>query len=360
MARVKGRIAVHVTVNDLAELVGGTVHGDGMLAVSAAKPVPDAGPRDVTFVENERNVRLLGSCRAAAVVAPASLVARIAQLSNAEGREFTIVQVIDALSGFAAIMQKLHGQPQPPPHGIDPRAFVHPTAQIGADASILPFATVGEGCVIGARCRLHSGVSLGRYCRLGDDVLLYPHAVLYDNTVLGDRVILHAHAVIGADGFGYRMREGKHVKSPQFGWVELGDDVEVGAGTAIDRGTFQPTRIGAGTKLDNLVQIGHNCQIGRHNLFVSHVGMAGSCSTGDYVVLAGQAGVADHVHLGDRAQIGAQAGVPSDVEAGVRMLGSPARPEGAEKRIFVSLERLPAVCRDVRRIKRQLGIPDDK
>jgi UDP-3-O-[3-hydroxymyristoyl] glucosamine N-acyltransferase len=357
--RMKGRIGVHVTVNDLAVLVNGTVHGDGERAIGAAKPVPDAGPRDVTFVENERNVRLLGTCRAAAVVAPASLAARISKLSSVDGIEFTVVQVNDALTGFAAIMHKLHGQPDPPPHGIDPRAFVHPTAQIGADASILPFATVGEGSVIGARCRLFSGVAVGRNCRLGDDVVLYPHAVLYDNTVLGDRVILHAHAVLGADGFGYRMQDGKHVKSPQFGWVELGDDVEVGAGSTIDRGAFQPTRIGAGTKIDNLVQIGHNCQVGRHNLLVSQVGMAGSCSTGDYVVVAGQAGVADHIHIGAGAIIGARSAVSREVPPGVRFLGVPARPEGEQKRILVSLDRLPAVCRDVRRIKRQLGIPDE-
>ncbi len=307
---------MHVTVNDLAGLVSGTVHGDGQRAISAAKPVPEAGPRDVTFVENERNIRLLGACRAAAVVAPATLAERIAKLSSPDGREFTVVQVKDALTGFAAMVQKLHGQPEPPPHGVDPRAFIHPTAQIGPDASIWPFAAVGEGSVIGARCRLHSGATVGRNCRIGDDAVLYPHAVLYDNAVLGCRVILHSHAVVGADGFGYRLQDGKHVKAPQFGWVELGDDVEVGAGTTIDRGTFQPTRVGAGTKLDNLVQIGHNCQIGRHNLFVSHVGMAGSCSTGDYVVLAGQVGVADHVHLGDRVQIGAQAGVAADVPAG--------------------------------------------
>ncbi len=355
----KGRIGVHVTVNDLAGFVSGTVHGDGERAIFAAKPVPDAGPDDVTFVENERNLRLLATCRAAAVVTPASLAERIFKLNSADGRPFTVVQVKDALTGFAAIMQKLHGQPEPPPHGIDPRAFVHATAQVGVDASILPFAVVGEGSIIGARCRLHSGATIGRNCRLGDDVILYPHAVLYDGAILGDRVILHAHAVIGADGFGYRMQDGKHVKSPQFGWVELGDDVEVGAGTTIDRGSFQPTRIGTGTKLDNLVQIGHNCQVGRHNLFVSHVGMAGSCSTGDYVVLAGQAGVADHVHLGDRVQVGAQSGVASSAPPGIRMLGSPARPEGEEKRILVTLERLPAVCRDVRRIKRQLGMPDE-
>ena len=351
---------MHVTVSNLAVLVGGTVHGDGERVLAAAKPVPDASPHDVTFVENERNVRLLATCRAAAVVAPFSLAARIAQLMNTDGRVFAVIQVKDALTGFAAIMQKLHGRPESPPHGIDPCAFVHPTAQIGIDASVFPFASVGEGSVIGARCRLHSGATVGRHCRIGHDAILYPHAVLYDDSVLGDRVILHAHAVIGADGFGYRMQDGKHVKSPQFGWVELGDDVEVGAGTTIDRGTFQPTRIGAGTKLDNLVQIGHNCQIGQHNLFVSHVGMAGSCTTGDYVVLAGQVGIADHIHLGDGVQVGAQSGVAGNAAAGTRMLGSPARPEGEEKRIFVSLERLPAVCRDVRRIKRQLGIPDEK
>ncbi len=350
---------MQVTVNDLAVLVNGQVHGDGGRIICAAKPVPEAGPQDLTFVENERNARLLKACRAAAVVAPAPLAARMAEFLGASERAFTLVEVHDALAAFVVIMQRLHGRPEPPPHGIDPRAFVHPSAAIGADASVYPFASVGEGSTIGARCRLFSGTSIGRNCRLGDDVTVHPNAVLYDDTVLGDRVIVHANAVIGADGFGYRMQDGRHLKTPQFGCVEVGDDVEIGAGTTIDRGTFQATRIGAGTKIDNLVQIGHNCQIGRHNLFVSQVGVAGSCSTGDYVVLAGQVGVADHVHLGDRALIGAQSGVPSDVAAGVRVLGTPARPQGDQKRILLSLDRLPALCRDVRRLKRQLGVPDE-
>jgi UDP-3-O-[3-hydroxymyristoyl] glucosamine N-acyltransferase len=357
--RMKGRIDVHVTVNDFAVLVNGTVHGDGERAIRAAKPVAEAGSSDVTFVENERNVRLLAACRAAAVVAPDALAERISELRGLEGQSFIVVQVKDALAGFVAIAQHLHGQPEPPPHGIDPRAAVHPSAKVGADASVFPFVSVGEGSVIGVRCRLHSGAVIGRNCRLGDDVTLHPQAVLYDNTVLGDRVILHAHAVIGADGFGYRTQDGKHIKTPQFGWVEIGDDVEIGAGTTIDRGTFQPTRIGAGTKIDNLVQIGHNCQIGRHNLLVSQVGMAGSSSTGDYVVVAGQAGVADHIHIGAGAVIGARSAVSREVPPGARFLGIPARPEGEQKRILVSLDRLPAVCRDVRRIKRQLGIPDE-
>jgi UDP-3-O-[3-hydroxymyristoyl] glucosamine N-acyltransferase len=144
---------------------------------------------------------------------------------------------------------------------------------------------------------------VGRFCRLGDDVTLYPHATLYDETVLGDRAVIHANAVLGADGFGYRLQEGRHVKVPQLGHVEIGADVEIGACTTVDRGTFQATRIGDGTKIDNLVMVAHNCQIGRHNLFVSQMGIAGSSTTGDYVVVAGQAGIVDHVRIGDRATI---------------------------------------------------------
>jgi UDP-3-O-[3-hydroxymyristoyl] glucosamine N-acyltransferase len=165
--------------------------------------------------------------------------------------------------------------------------------------------------------------------------------------------------VLGADGFGYRLIDGRHVKVPQLGRVEIGDDVEVGACTTIDRGTFQATRVGAGTKLDNLVMVGHNCRIGKHNLFVSQVGMAGSSSTGDYVVLAGQVGVVDHVHIGDRTIIGAQSGVPGDVPADQQVLGAPARPIREQKRILISLDKLPEMVRDLRRIKQKLGLNDE-
>src|SRR5262249_14725585 len=153
-------------------------------------------------------------------------------------------------SAFVAIVRHLHGRAEPPPHGIDPKAAIHPTAQIGADASIFPFAAVGEGSVVGARCCIHTGAVVGRYCRLGDDVILYPNVVLYDGTVLGHRVMIHANAVVGADGFGYRPHDGRHVKVPQLGHVEIADDVEIGACTTIDRGTFQATRVGEGTKID--------------------------------------------------------------------------------------------------------------
>jgi UDP-3-O-[3-hydroxymyristoyl] glucosamine N-acyltransferase len=345
----KGRPRVSVTVQQLAELVQGQVQGDGDQVITAARPLDEARPGDVTFIEDEKHARFLHDCRASAIVAPASLP------TNGQ----TIIQVADPLSAFVLIVRHLHGRPEPPPHGIDALASVHQTASIGEGASVHPFAVIGEGSVLGARCRVHSGAVVGRHCHLGDDVTLYPNVVLYDGTILGNRVIIHANAVLGADGFGYRLQGSRHVKVPQLGHVEIEDDVEIGACSTVDRGTFQATRVGQGTKIDNLVQIGHNCRIGSHNLLVSQMGMAGSSSTGDYVVVAGQVGIVGHIHIGDRAMVGGQAGVTKDVPAGQHMLGSPATPEREQKRILMTLEKLPEIRRDLRRIKQQLGIADE-
>jgi UDP-3-O-[3-hydroxymyristoyl] glucosamine N-acyltransferase len=339
---------VTVTLRELAELVHGQVHGDGELLIHAARTLQEALPGDITFVEDDKHASQLHGCQASAAVVPTSV----------PPNGLAVIQVGDPLTAFVAIVRRLHGRAEPPVHGIDPRAAIHPSAQIGPDASILPFAVIDEGCVVGARCRIHGGVSIGRFCRLGDDVVLYPNVVLYDETVLGNRVIVHANAVLGADGFGYRPHNGRHVKVPQLGHVAIGDDCEIGACTTIDRGTFQATRVGEGTKIDNLVQVGHNCRIGRHNLFVSQMGIAGSSSTGDYVVVAGQAGIVDHIQLGDRVVIGAQAGVTKDVPAGQCMLGSPATPVREQKRILMSLEKLPEIRKDVQRIKQVLQIVD--
>jgi UDP-3-O-[3-hydroxymyristoyl] glucosamine N-acyltransferase len=337
-----------VTIRQLADLVQGRLIGDENLVIHAARALTEAQAGEITFVEDEKHLaHLHASPASAAVVSPAVPV---------NGK--TLIQVADPLQAFVAIVRHLHGRSEPPPHGIDPRASVHASAKIGPEASVHPLAAIGEGSVVGARCRIHTGAVVGRYCRLGDDVTIYPNAVLYDGTVVGHRVIIHANAVLGADGFGYRLQNGRHVKVPQLGHVEIGDDVEIGACTTIDRGTFQATRIGEGTKIDNLVQVGHNCQIGRHNLFVSQMGIAGSSTTGDYVVVAGQVGIVDHVHIGDRVMIGGQAGVTKDVPAGQHILGSPATPEREQKRILMSLEKLPDLRRDLRRIKQQLRLDD--
>lgn len=348
------------TVQQLAALVQGQVHGDGNRVIEGARPVSEAQSGDITFVENEQYARMINQCRASAVVVPQRLVARLPDLVNKLPAHVSAIQVSDALSAFVTIAKHLKGQAAERPHGIDPRALVDESAQVGPESSIHAFAVVGVGSVLGARCRLYPGAVVGRNCRLGDDVTLYPHAVLYDDTVLGDRVTIHANAVIGSDGFGYRLQEGKYVKVPQLGRVEIAEDVEIGACTTIDRGTFQPTRIGAGTKIDNQVMIGHNCQIGQHNVLVSQVGIAGSCKTGDYVVMAGQVGLSDHLTIGERAMIGPQAGLARDVAPGQRVMGTPGRPESEAMRIFATSAHLPAMRRDIKMIKQHLGLADSE
>lgn len=337
------------TLRQLAELVEGQLHGDGELSISNASPLGEAQAGDITFLDDAKHAERLHASKASAAVVPSSV----------QANGMPLIHAADPLGAFVRIYRHFHGQRQAKPHGIDPRSCVHSSARIGKDSSIHALAVVGEGSTLGERCVVHSGAVVGRDCRLADDVILYPNCVLYDGTIIGHRSIIHANAVIGADGFGYRFSDGRHVKVPQLGHVEIGEDVEVGACTTIDRGTFGATRIGAGTKIDNLVQVAHNCRIGSHNLLISQMGIAGSSSTGDYVVIAGQAGIVDHVHIGSCCVIGAKAGVTKDVPDGQRMLGAPAAPEREQKRVLVSLEKLPEIRKDVRRIKQHLGLPDE-
>lgn len=341
---------MNVTLRQLADLVRGHLQGDENLPIGSARTLLEARPGDITFLENEKHLAQLHNCPASAAVVPMTV--------PANGK--SVIQVADPLMAFVEIVRHFRGRTIEPIHGIDPKASLHPTVKCGADTSVYPLACIGEGTTIGARCQIHSGAVIGRFCQIGDDVIIYPNAVLYDDTILGDRAIIHANAVLGADGFGYRLHHGRHVKVPQLGCVEIGPDVEIGACTTIDRGTFGATRIGEGTKIDNLVQVGHNCQIGKHNLFVSQMGIAGSSSTGEYVVCAGQVGIADHVHIGKGAILGAKCGVNKDIPDGQRSLGSPATPEREQKRILMSLGKLPDIRRDLRRIKGQLGITDDE
>jgi UDP-3-O-[3-hydroxymyristoyl] glucosamine N-acyltransferase len=345
MTRVEGT-AMTSTVRELAALVGGEVHGDGSLPIHAARALSDAGAGHITFADTVRHLHQLHDCHAsAAVVSPAAA-------SNGKA----LIRVTDPRNAFISIARHLHGKPEPQPIGVDPLAQVHPTVQLGPGVSVHPYAVIGAGCVVGARCRIQSGVVLGRDCRLGDDVMLYPYVVLYDDTVLGNRVTVHAHAVLGADGFGYQFRDGRHVKIPQLGYVEVADDVEIGAGTTVDRGTFGPTRIGEGTKVDNLVMIGHNCRVGRHNVMAGQVGLAGSVVTGDFVTIAGQAGVADHMTIGEGAILGAQTGVSKDVPPGHRMFGTPAMRFEDQLRMIASQVNLPELRRRLRALEKHLGL----
>ncbi len=334
------------TLAELAQRVRGTLRGDGAKKIADARPFRTAGGADISFLAAELHTKDLEACQAGALFAKPG--------ESLNGRP--IIEVADPQAAFQEVYLFFHPQPAAPPPGIDARTHIDPSVTLGPDCGIQPFVSIGAGTKLGARCRLYPGATIGRNCVLGDDVVLFPHAVLYDGCMLGDRVIVHANAVIGADGFGYRVVQGRHMKIPQHGGVRIEADVEIGAGATIDGGTYEPTTIGQGTKIDNLVMIAHNCRLGRHNLICSQVGIAGSSSTGDYVVMAGQVGVADHVHVGDQAMLGAQCGVHKDVPAGWKVLGAPARPVKEAQVIMLSMDRLPELRKDVKQIKRQLGL----
>jgi UDP-3-O-[3-hydroxymyristoyl] glucosamine N-acyltransferase len=333
---------VATTLRELAELVGGVLVGDPDRVILAARPLTDATADDLTFLDGPKRLDQLNASPAAAII-PSDLATERSD----------VIRVGDPLAAFILVARSLHGRPEPAPIGIHPQSAVDPTAVVGPGGSVHAFASIGAGSRIGARCTIHPGAVVGAGCTLGDDVTLHPHAVLYPGCVVGSRVTIHAHAVVGADGFGYRFQAGRHEKVPQLGHVEIADDVEIGAGTTIDRGTFGPTRIGEGTKIDNLVMIAHNVRIGRHNIIVSQSGFAGSSGTGDYVVVAGQVGIVDHVFIGDRSVIGGQAAVTKDVPPDSRMLGSPATLERDQKRILMSLHHLPEFRRELRELQEQ-------
>ncbi len=338
------------TVEQLAELIHGRLVGDGSVTIQSARPVAEAGPGDITFIENDRFAKLLRSSPAsAAIVGPHFSAGR-----NEVAQSLAVIEVDDPMSAFLAVRTHLIGEQPNRWAGIHPQAYVAATAELGTDVAIYPFAYVGDGAVIGDGTTIHPGAVISEGCKLGRDCTIHPNAVLYKNVILGDRVEIHGGTVLGGDGFGYRPTEGRHVKIPHSGGLTIDNDVEVGANCTIDRAMFETTRSGEGTKIDNLVMIGHNNQIGRHNLLCGQVGIAGSCKTGDYVVMAGQAGIKDKTQIGDRVIVGAQAGVHRNIPDGQTVLGSPAVPVREQRRLFQMIARLPEMHRQLRELSAQI------
>ncbi len=277
----------------LAALVGGQVLGDGEVQVTAAAPLRTAGPGEITLLDKkDKAVRLNGS-QASAVVVPVDFP--VAALT------MPAIAVADVHQAFAAIVNHFRPPRRQTRSGVSSKAHISPTVTLRGQVEVHAGATIGEDVEIGEGSTIHSGARIMAGCKLGQNVCVYPNAVLYENTIVGDRTIIHANAVIGCHGFGYKLVDGRHVGTPQLGFVHIGCDVEIGAGSTVDRGTYGATKIGDGTKIDNLVMVAHNCDIGRHNILCSQVGIAGSTSTGDHVVLAGQVGVRDHVRIGNGA-----------------------------------------------------------
>lgn len=337
------------TLDELAERIGGTVEGDGSVTVRGVGEVAEASEGEVAVVIDRRFEKRIGSLRAGAVVVG----------PNADPAGRPAIRVPEPKKALVALLGLFHPEARRSP-GVAPGAFVSPDSTLGAGVSVGAGAVVEAGAVLGDGCQVWPGVFVGEGVVVGEESVLFPGVVLYPGTRVGRRVRIHAGTVVGSDGFGYeRDARGVQVKVPQVGGVEIGDDVEIGAGCAVDRATIGVTRIGRGTKIDNLVQVGHNCRIGEQCCLIGQSGLSGSVTLGNFVVLAGQAGIADHVTLADGVVVGAQSGVPHDLTPGV-WLGTPPLPREKAGRALMAFGHLPEMRRELKRLSERCRLLEEE
>ena len=323
-----------MTAKELAQAIGAEVSGDGSLLIQSVATLDDAGPGQISFLSNPRYAKQLETTAAPAVIVAPSV----------SSNRVTLLKAKDPYYAFAQAVVILHGHRKHPHAGIHARAYVEPSAKVGEGSTLYP------------------GVYIGPRARVGRECILYPNVVVYDDCVIGDRVTIHANSSIGPDGFGYATHEGVHHKIPQVGNVIVEDDVEIGSGVCIDRAALGSTVIGKGSKLNDLISIGHGARIGPHGLLVSLVGIAGSVTIGHHVTMAGQVGVAGHLEIGDNVTIGAQSGVVNNIPDQSTLLGSPAMPISHARRVAAIFVQLPELNQRVRRLEQQveeLGAPED-
>jgi UDP-3-O-[3-hydroxymyristoyl] glucosamine N-acyltransferase len=318
-----------VSIGEIVELVGGEYAGKPDVSITSVASLADANADQLSFLSNRKYLSDLSATEAGAVLVP----------KNLEGSDERWVRVDDPYFAFARIMTRWFAD-RPTPQGVSPKAVVAPTAKLGDNVAVGHFAIVGDDVVIGDNVTIFQGVSIEAGSIIGDDCIIYPNVVIYDGTRIGRRCVIHSGVVIGSDGYGFATHGGKHHKIPQIGIVRIEDDVEIGAGSTIDRAALGETVIGEGTKIDNLVQVGHNVKIGKHCLLVSQVGIAGSTELGDYVAVAGQSGFSGHLKIGNRVQVAAKSAVLDDVPDDTKVMGSPAVPFTEFARRHAALKRL--------------------
>lgn len=332
------------TTADMAKLLDGEVLGDPTAILTGFAAADHARPGDLTFAETDDYFAAAVQSQATAVIAG----------KNSSSPNKIVIRVASPRIAFAKAVAFFHPEPKPAA-GSHPSAVIAPSAQIHPTAHIGPHCTVGERVRIGARCILQAGNFIGDDSVLGDEVNLFPNVTIYTQTHIGNRVRIHSGTVIGSDGFGYVFDSGFHRKVPQIGNVIIGDDVEMGSNVSIDRGALGSTVIGQGTKIDNLVHIAHNVEVGEHSILCGQVGVAGSAKLGSYVVLAGQVGIAGHLKLGNRVTVGSKSGVMHNIPDGEQWLGIPAQPDKQAKRIVIAIQRLPDLLKKVAAWEKKLG-----
>lgn len=331
-------------LDQIARMIGGVVVGDKATRITGACGIREAKPGDLTFVANSKYLQLLESTRASAAITSREV----------KRAPIPIIQTENPSLAFAKLASLMSMESQRHPRGVSPKAVIAKGVKLGKGVAIQPFVVVEEGARIGDRTVLYAGCYVGRSARVGNDCLVYPNVSIRERVEIGHRVIIHSGTVIGSDGFGFATVKGIHHKIPQTGTVVIEDDVEIGAGVAIDRARFGRTLVGKGTKIDNLVQIAHNVETGSNCILVAQAGISGSTTLGNNVVVAGQAGLVGHIRIGDNVMIAAQAGVTKDIPANSSVWGYPAKPLAKAKRVNAALQRLPELYRKVELLEERL------
>ena len=335
------------TAADIAKHLQGDVLGDGTVPLAGFAPADTARPGDLTFAENEDYFHRAEQSAASAILVSAGFTST----------RKVLIRVNNPRVAFAKVLPLFFPERKFAP-GVHPSAVIAGSAQVDPTAHVGPLCVIDERAKIGPRCVLEAGDYVGPDCQLAEDARLFPGVTLAARTQVGARVRIHSGVVVGADGFGYVFDQGRHLKVPQIGHVILEDDVEIGANSCIDRGALGPTVIGRGTKVDNLVQIGHNVVLGEHCILCGQAGISGSTKIGRYTTLAGQVGLAGHLKIGSEVTIAAQSGVMHDIPDGQKWFGTPAQPDRLMKRIYLALQRLPELLKRVSELERRLGQSD--
>lgn len=338
---------MQITVRELAALVGGQFADEagGSRAITGVAAAREAGEGDVTFFGNPKYLAQIRATRATAALVPLDFAETIAAIP---------VRVENPSLAFARLVERFAQPPVVFAPGVHPSAVVAAGVVLGEGVSIQPGAVIEAGARIGARTVIGAHTYIGHEATIGSDCQLAARVTIGARCLLGDRVIIHSGAVLGSDGFGFELKQGRHLKIPQTGIVQVDDDVEIGANTTIDRARFGRTWIGAGTKIDNLVMIAHNVVIGRHCIIVAQVGISGSTRLGDYVTLAGQVGVAGHLEIGDQTVVSAQSGVNKSLPGNGMYMGYPACPAKEHREQIARIARLPKLAERVRRLEQLL------
>jgi UDP-3-O-[3-hydroxymyristoyl] glucosamine N-acyltransferase len=338
------RPRLDLTLAKIAELIGGEVLGDKSIVIKGLSGIKEAQEGDITFVANSKYNSLISSTKASAVITS----------RDVESVDKPTIKTDNPSIAFAKLVSYFapnEGEVEP---GIDPTAILGKNLKLGKNISIHPHVVVSDGVSIGDNTVLQAGAYIGSYSKIGANCLIHPHVAIRERVTIGNNVIIHSGTVVGSDGFGYATVKGAHYKIPQIGTVFIEDDVEIGANATIDRARFGKTHIKKGTKIDNLVQIAHNVEIGENSIVVAQSGISGSTNIGKGVILAGQSGIVGHIHIGDNARVAAQAGVTKSVAAGEVVSGYPAKPHSIAKRINACVQKLPDFYKCIKGLQKRI------